>query len=100
TAARTRGGAAWILGTLKRQPEIVVPALINCLKDVRVPVRRVAVDALSQFGQQAQGAVPALLEALNDPSAAVRKSASNALWEVDPKALEEALNRTAGKRTN
>src|ERR1043166_163902 len=45
--------AAWSLGNLRMEPELVVPALIRALEDSRSDVRFSAVDALERYGSAA-----------------------------------------------
>jgi len=79
------------------QPQLVIPALTNCLQSSNDAVRFSAARALARFGRKAQSAVPALLNALGDSNAAVGGMASIALHQIDPKALEDARNRVVGK---
>jgi len=90
--------AAGTLGELKLEPQLVVPALTGCLRNVNPAARCWAAQGLRRFGEEARSATPALLIALNDPEIAVRHHASNAVRQIDPKALEQALNRTGGQK--
>jgi hypothetical protein len=82
-----------MLGHLKMEPELVVPALTKGLKDVRYEVRRQIADALREFGQLARPSVPALLEALNDSDLDARRNATNALMRIAPEVLTNAPGR-------
>jgi len=93
------GLAIAALGEVKLESQVVVPALTNCLQSSNYVVRFSAAYALGRFGDEARSAVPALAQALGDSDRAVRHWASNAMWQIDPKALERALNRTGGKKS-
>jgi hypothetical protein len=93
--ATIRDEAAVGLGTVHRQPEIVVPALIRYLEFIKnSPARtfeyRDAIQSLAQFGNEAKPAVPTLLSLLDDPHAEVREAITNWLWKIDAQAASNA----------
>jgi hypothetical protein len=100
TDTNTSPWATWLaitaLGELKLEPQLVVPALTNCLLSSVNAIRFSAAQALGQFGGEARSAVPALVRALGDPYPDNQRSASNALWGIDPQALER-FNARAGE---
>lgn len=85
--------AALILGELKEEPSLVVPALANSLLDPRFSVRRAAAIALGGFGQDACSAVPALMNLVHETNPVIRQLATNAILKIDPEALEKARAR-------
>jgi HEAT repeat protein len=63
----TRDHAAVSLGQIHLRPKVVIPALIEALKNDKVAfVRGAAADALGGFGPMAKDAVPVLIDALQD----------------------------------
>ena len=70
----------------KARPEaaVVVPALIERLKDENNRVRGLAAIALGEMGPLARGAVPALRETLKDEYVNVREAAAETLKKTDP----------------
>jgi len=89
----------YALGELKLEPQLVVPALTNCLLRSNATIRFYAAHALCQFGGDARSAVPALVRALNDSNGRVQHWASNALVAIDPQALEQSLNHREAKQS-
>ena len=77
--------AMWNLGRLRKNPELVVPALIAALDDEEGQLRESAADALTKFGTQATEAIPALRKRLDDPKKSVRIAATNALDAIQPR---------------
>jgi HEAT repeat protein len=75
------------------EPEQVVPALIEALKDKSDDVRWSAAIGLGYFGADAKDAIPALEVAKTDPDARVREGARVALSRIDP----TKFPRTAGR---
>jgi HEAT repeat protein len=84
--------AAIVLGRIRAEREIVVPALVKALGDKDWGVRETAAAGLGifaakvQLGTQADPAISALGKALDNESAHVRSAALFALWEVGPAA--------------
>jgi HEAT repeat protein len=79
--------AAETLGRLALHPELVVPALTNCLDEsASRPLRVSAIRSLGQYGKQAIPAMPVVLSALADPDGLVRETATNALRQIVPAA--------------
>lgn len=73
------------------EPDLVVPALTNCLRSTDLYLRGAALDALGKFGANARSAVPALIPELYDPDPSVRKWATNALTKVEPDYFEPTM---------
>lgn len=71
-------------------PSILMPFLLEALKDDSKSVRVLATGVLAQMGPRAKGAVPHLIRALNDPETQVRVSAIVALGEMGPVAKSAA----------
>jgi len=68
----------------KGDPDKVVPALINALRDKHGDIRWSAAIGLGSFGEQAKDAIPALQQARSDRDARVREAAGVALYRIDP----------------
>ncbi len=79
TNHNARAEAVLALGTIRSRPEIVVPALINSLRDTDYYTRANAAQALANFGADARPALPALTNLLGDPDALVRMTTTNTL---------------------
>lgn len=82
--------AAWSLGELKLEPDLVVPALISNAKTNRPILFNFVVDALEKYGTSARSAVPLLLEALRSKDESMRNNATNALTQIAPEFLTNA----------
>jgi len=78
------------LGQIHSKPEILVPLMIQFLKDSEPNVRSRAIWNLRSFGADAKSAVPALIEALSDSEGTVRTNAARALKVIDPEAAAKA----------
>jgi HEAT repeat protein len=78
------------VGQRKADAEIVVPALMEALKDSDAFVRREAANSLGRIGPNAKRAVPALLVATQDRQPKVRQAATQALQQIDPEAARQA----------
>jgi HEAT repeats len=81
---RVAPAAAYALRRFGSVPELVIPALTNCLNSTNGLLRRRALQALSELGQHVPGrpavaALPALTNALSDPDPSVRMEARSAL---------------------
>ncbi len=72
-----------------RQPELVVPALTNCLR-IDSELKLEAIKALGEYRQHAKLAVPVLLPLLADPEPIFRKAAFDALLKIAPEVLTNA----------
>ena len=85
--ARNDGYRIEALGRIHQEPELVVPALTNCLSEA-LPfeefTRIRCAEALGQYGTNATPAVPLLTKVLGDPNPFVRSAASNALQQISP----------------
>jgi HEAT repeat protein len=95
-----RPGAAIALWQISRDPA-AIDALVEALHSKRDLERRMAAEALSEFGPDAKAAIPALLKALRDKDSSVSDHAIVALGNIGPDAKEavphlvEALKSTA-----
>ncbi len=87
-----RASAVEALRKIGADPSVVVPALIEVLKDRDASVRRSVAGTLGQLAP-AKAAVPALTEALKDEDAEVRQEAARALKQIDPEASKKAERR-------
>jgi HEAT repeat protein len=81
---------ARILGELRFDPDLSVPALAKCLQDRRREVRMEAPRALMEFGELARVALPALSNALSDPDPDVRGNAARAIQTIASRAPPSA----------
>jgi HEAT repeat protein len=72
------------LGSIRSQPEVCVPALIQPLQSADVSVRQAALRSLLQFGRDAQSARIALVECLHDPDPWIRTNTARLLEQIDP----------------
>jgi HEAT repeat protein len=111
TSSEVRLTAEVALGGFAKQPEVVVPALVEILDGsthstrglVADELRRYAAEALGRFGQHATSAVPALLRALSDTNVdqASRdlhvQAIINALRAIDPTIDPTAAAREQGR---
>lgn len=66
-----------------KEKNVVLPILIDALKDDHTHVRRDAAKAIGSFGPAASDAVPTLTIRLTDPEPSVRKAAAQALKDID-----------------
>ncbi len=69
-------------GYRQARTEEVVPALVACLKDEDVHVRKMATLGLGEIAEPLHQIVPALIEALADSDNGVRRRAGVALSEI------------------
>jgi hypothetical protein len=79
--------AAIALGQLTIEPDMIVAALTNSLRDSSLLVRYVSAVSLGQLGEKARIAIPALVNALSDSDLSTRRAATNALLQIAPEAL-------------
>ncbi len=85
--------AAYDLGLVHRQPELVVPALLTYLDALPPQIyqgRDVAITSIGEFGTNSSTASPVLVELLTNPNPHFRRIATNWLQTVDPAAAERA----------
>jgi len=66
TNAEDRQSAVAALGGIASHPEIVIPALLDCLNDPVPGVRRGAIDSLCKFKSAKAQIVPRLLACVSD----------------------------------
>jgi HEAT repeat protein len=79
--------AAWSLGELQLEPNIVVPALISNADPSRPIPYSFVLFALGEFGTNARSAVPLLMQAFRSGDEKVRSAATHALENIDPNLL-------------
>jgi len=76
-------------------PNVLVPALRNALKDSDVSVRWNALIGLSQFGTQSRAAVPDLLRMLDDQGTVgtngITEQVEIALWRIAPEKVGKPI---------
>lgn len=85
--------AVQVLGKFGREPEIVVPAIIEILKSKRnsnLIFEGASISALAAFGPKAKAAVPDLVESLKSPNPDISGEAASALKAIDPVAANKA----------
>lgn len=80
TNAVTAGACAGMLGHLRLEPDLVVPALLRKLSDPRGTVSNQAASALADFGRPA---LTQITNALSDPDPVVRQNATNAIARIN-----------------
>ncbi len=85
-----RDDAARALGSIHKQPNTVVPALINCLTDTNRAYRNTILFALRDFGTNAKSSSTAIERCLEDTNIPHRAIAIVALRAVDPVAAARA----------
>jgi hypothetical protein len=82
------------LSRIRRQPDLVLPALIESLHDKDELVRLRAAQVFPFFGKEAQRAVSALrFTATNDVDAEVRRMAADALRDIGAASADEAADK-------
>ena len=87
-AAPLRSFAAAALSKIDKNPEIVVPALIERLQQDKSTIVRVrAAQALGGLGKSAQAAIPALTQATQDADSHVSHEATAALKKIQSQSL-------------
>jgi HEAT repeat protein len=85
------GPAAAALVQVQADPELVIPALIDCLIDPDGHGRPDVVEALGEFGPKAKAAVPLLVKLLEDHSSKeIVRAVPQALRKIDPEAAARA----------
>jgi hypothetical protein len=89
---QTRQMAAWSLCTINKQPDIVIPALIEYLKFLKTLSLTAediyCIDYLTFWGTNAKPAVPVILEFLESPDVRKREAVTNCLPRIDPEAAK------------
>ncbi|MGB8699825.1 MAG: HEAT repeat domain-containing protein [Thermosynechococcaceae cyanobacterium] len=71
--------------------EVIIPALVDNLKDKKSPDRAETASIIGRISPAATSAVPALISAMSDRDEGVRRSAVDALQRIDVIALRQAL---------
>ncbi len=91
-----RDDAVMAMGTMRAEPEIVVPLIIEFLRQNRAEriLCRDAIEALQQFKTDARPAIPVLSSFLDDKNSDVRDAAARAIREIAP----ESADKTGVKR--
>lgn len=83
----------------KADAALVIPSLIEALKNESAEVRKGAAFGLGTFGEQAYDAIPALQTAQRDRESDVRRAAAIALSYIDPARFPDASKvRPAGDK--
>jgi len=77
-----RAGAAFALGHIGANADLVVPLLAETLASDLASVRRNSARALARFGPQAESAVPQMAEQLKRDDPIFRVDLAEALWRV------------------
>jgi HEAT repeats len=101
-----RQAAVRVLGQLRLDGPVTVPALMRCLHETEL--RGHAIFALHEFGPDARSAVPALIEVLDDTknNCALRRMSAMTLGKIGPDAkaavpkLLKALNDRSDLKNN
>lgn len=88
---RERLIAVRLLAQRREEATLVVPALIEALKDKEADIRRSAALGLRSFGQQAVMAIPALQKAQKDRDARVSNAAATSLQLIDPESTGKGV---------
>ena len=78
--------AAQLLGEMRAEPALAVPALAGAVQGTNALVASTAARALAKFGEQARPGIPALRKALEHEHSGVRRDAAGALKKLDPQA--------------
>ena len=89
--------AVRLLPQRKEDAALVVPALVEALKDQESDIRRSAAIGLGELAESAQEAIPALQAVLKDRDARVRESAGVALYRIDPTRFTNPLFKSPRK---
>jgi HEAT repeat protein len=76
--------AASLLGEMRREPEVAVPALAAGLQSTNSLVASSCAYALARYGREGTAAVPALLQAITNGPANLRGTAHQTLKKIDP----------------
>lgn len=72
-------------------PDVIVPAMTNCLVDAEGRGQSAVVDALGELGEAAKQAVPHIVELLKDRSSKdIMRAVPKALKKIDPEAAAKA----------
>lgn len=74
--------AAQLLGEMKKEPKVAVPALIESLQGDKVETAITSAQALGEFKEQADVIIPALEGVLNHPDGRVRGRAKGSLAKL------------------
>ncbi|MDB6068278.1 MAG: repeat-containing protein [Pedosphaera sp.] len=82
--------SVFALEQIHADPQLMVPALINCLTNRNGSIRSLVAATLGRMGPEARPAIPALVGLLTDGSPEVRKAAGIALKQIEPKAAAKA----------
>lgn len=86
TNAEVRKDAIWSMENLclerRSIPERVAPALVDCLKDPNVDIRKQAASTFGDLGSAARHAIPALMHALQDENPFVRSFSAVTLGKL------------------
>src|SRR6188508_2497493 len=78
----TRKMAALALGEIREQPDVVVPALCEAMRDPDPQLRGLAVSALGSMAWRAKAAIPTIEAAAAGEDAEFRQRADEALKKI------------------
>jgi RNA polymerase sigma factor (sigma-70 family) len=79
----TRFRAAALLGALKLEPDVSIPALMQGLQETNTSIAENCADSLSAFRQQAKPAIPLLVKAANSTNVVLSTAAKMALNQIE-----------------
>jgi len=82
--------AAELLGEMRKDSFLAVPALVHAATGTNVLVATVALNSLTKFPEQSQVIVPVLVKILEQTTGTFRWSAAEALNRIDPAAAAKA----------
>jgi HEAT repeat protein len=74
--------AAQLLGEMKKEPKVAVPALIESLQGDKIETAITSAQALGEFKEQADAIIPALEAVQNHPDGRVRSRAQGSLAKL------------------
>ncbi len=81
--------AAQLLGLMRKEPAVAVPALIEASESTSVLVASCSLSALGNFPEQSDLILPVLKKASENPEPAIRRSALDSLKKIAPGQKDE-----------
>jgi HEAT repeat protein len=87
---QTAMNAARTLGKIRKQPEVVIPTLMEAAQGTNYEVAASSLDGLADFGAEAKAAVPLVMTTLRHKDGRMRYAAAYALKQIDPEAAAKA----------
>jgi HEAT repeats len=93
--------AGMALGNFTTRPEIIVPALAQCLENTNsaANLRAIAAISLLWFNENSAPALRALTNALTDPDLEVRRNATNTINHVNSRILHSEVSSRPYERS-